>query len=148
MFLVELAHKTICEEIEDIKEQKKKTKQALDESQVNLRADSAKLLDHIERDTSKTEEKSKEADAATNDRKQVEQSLQGLEEEIRNTRGEIEKNKDTLREYEKHKVFMFQIYDEHTDAKKFKQKMMEEYNGKVEELREQWVSNFLEFQGS
>jgi hypothetical protein len=117
----------------------------LDESQVNLRADSAKLLDHIERDTSKTEEKSKEADAATNDRKQVEQLLQGLDEEIRNTRGEIEKNKDTLREYEKHKEFMLKIYDESNDAKEFKLRMQEEYDGKVEDLREQWVSSYLDY---
>lgn len=106
MFLVELSHKTICQEIEDIKQQKKKTKQALDESQINLRADSAKLLEHIERDTSKTEEQHKAAEEATKERKAVEKNLSALKGDITNITGEIEKNREILEEYKKHKTFL------------------------------------------
>ena len=120
MFLVELAHKTICQEIEDIKEQKKKTKQALDESQVNLRSDSAKLLDHIERDTSTTEEKTKQANAAKDDRVKVEKILEGLYLEINETKGNIEKNRELLAIYEQHKDFMMRVYEENNESKEFK----------------------------
>ena len=120
MFLVELAHKTICQEIEDIKEQKNKTQQALNESTVNLRGDSAKLLDHIERDTSTTQEKTKQADLAKDERTKVEKFLDGLMNEINDTKQDIDKNKELLKIYQGHKDFMMQVYEENNESKKFK----------------------------
>ena len=56
MFLVELAHNTIVDEIAELKEKEQRTRDALADSKANLAEDSVKLLNFIEKDQSKTEE--------------------------------------------------------------------------------------------
>ena len=67
-------------------------------------------MEHIERDTSKTEEQHKAAEEATKERKAVEKNLSALKGDITNIAGEIEKNREILEEYKKHKTFLQKIY--------------------------------------
>ena len=62
MFLVELAHSTISEEIKNLKEHKERKANALKESKQNLHEDGVKLLDFIDRDQQKTTEMEKKAE--------------------------------------------------------------------------------------
>ena len=64
MFLVELSHNTIKEEIVDLELKKSAKKEALLDSSNQLDKDNKKLVDFIERDNVGTENLNKEAEAA------------------------------------------------------------------------------------
>ena len=94
MFLVELAHKTIVKEIENLMEKKERTNKALLGSQQNLKDDTEKLTNFIEKDANKTEEQEKAATLKTNERKKIEAEIKQLDTQINGLKGDIDKNQD------------------------------------------------------
>ena len=112
MFLVELAHKTIVKEIENLQEKKERTKNALQGSKMNLQDDTVKLQNFIEKDASKTEEQSKQADMKTNERKKIDADIKKLDEHLDAVKGDIDKNQDQLTNFDKSRTFLMDIYRE------------------------------------
>ena len=93
MFLVELSHTTIKEEIETLDYKAKRKAIALKDSGIQLDHDNNKLMKFIEEDNITTNNKEKEADKQMGIRKKKEIELKSRDQKIQNLKSEIEKFK-------------------------------------------------------
>ena len=112
MFLVELSHNTIKEEIEDLDYKGKRKEIALKDSNVKLENDNIKLMKFIDQDNQTTTLKEKEAEEITKDRKNKEVKIKNIDQKIQSLKSEIDKNKDILTALEAHKEFLVKISPE------------------------------------
>tara|TARA_B110000285_G_scaffold176057_1_gene197579 strand:+ start:66 stop:314 length:249 start_codon:yes stop_codon:yes gene_type:complete len=82
MFLVEMSFNTIREEIKDLDMKKDRKAYALKDSSSQLKKDEAKLVQFIESDNMTTNNRIKDSDVATQERKTAEARIKRYDTEI------------------------------------------------------------------
>ena len=111
MFLVELSYNTINEEITDLDLKMDRKKYALKDSSTQLKKDEATLVQFIESDNMTTNNRMKDSDLSTQERKTAEARIKKFDTEIQQAKSEIDKNIDVLNALEDHKNFLFKIFE-------------------------------------
>jgi hypothetical protein len=96
MFLVEMSYNTIKEEITSLQLKTNRKLTALQESDITLERDNNKLVKFIEDDNKTTGERTKDADAATQERKKTEAKIKNIDSKIQNIMSDIDRNNDQL----------------------------------------------------
>ncbi len=104
---------------------------------MNLHEDSVKLLDFIDKDQQKTTKIEKEMDQRVNEHKSVQNSLKDLDQKINTSKGEIDKNKEMLSQYDKHKKFLMALYM--NDDQEWYDKYMLKHTAKETRLKDRWI---------
>jgi hypothetical protein len=82
MFLVELSNNTIQQEIKDLELKNRRKTYALQDSSAALEADNAKLIEFIEADNMKRQEKMTEAENAKLEKQAADAEIRRLEQLI------------------------------------------------------------------
>mmetsp|Transcript_10893 Transcript_10893/g.8096 ORF Transcript_10893/g.8096 Transcript_10893/m.8096 type:complete len:159 (+) Transcript_10893:397-873(+) len=134
MFLVELAHNTIKEEIEELEKKCVRKEIALKDSSNQLEQDNVKLMKFIENDNITKQEKEKQADNLMKERRDKESKIKAIDSKIQNLKSEIDKNKDILAGLEEHKKFLITISPPQWVAEKEQKKMQ-----KRQMIKKAWI---------
>jgi chromosome segregation ATPase len=137
MFLVELSYNTVKEEIVDLELKRNAKREALSDSSNQLEKDNKKLVDFIEKDNLDTENINKEADNAAQERKNKELQIRTIDTNIQNVKSEIDKNVDQLNALEKHKSFLFGIFEK--ENPQWVGMLKQERERKLETIRRKWL---------
>ena len=134
MFLVELAYKTIKNEIDELRHKAKRKDIALQDSTDQLERDSFELMKFIERDDMRTAQLDKEAEMMQSKRKKKETKLKNIENEIANKKSDIEKNRDILTSLSNHKDFLVDL-----SSREWLQEQEEKRSKKLAMVKKAWI---------
>lgn len=135
MFLVELAQNTIDTEIKDLITKSNNRDTALKESLAELDKDSTDLLKFIEEDNRNKKEKDAEEKRQIKEKQEKEDRIKGLDVDIANIRGEIDKNRMALESAMSYKNFLLQLSE-----KSFVEEQERIKRGRLEKIKKEWIS--------
>ena len=137
MFLVELSYNTIGKEIKDLDTKKNNKSKALEDSRKQLDKDNKLLEQFIETDNQTTNERNKQAENETHQRKTKETMIKQLDTKMQSVKSDIDKNLDQLNTLEEHKKFLFHIFEK--ENVKWADEQKNHRHMKLEKEKRKWI---------